>query len=470
MSAAQEIGAGREQSSATWPQGKSGSVLPTRVFAGYGAVAAPFEMLRAPAIAIVPALYAKEFGFSLASISLALLILRLSDGLTDVFVGILSDKTRSRWGRRKPWLLASILLALPAAYGLYIPGENPTIASFAICYFLFYLAWTMFEIPYTAWSAELSNRYDDRSRLAVWRGFGTNAGLVLLTLVPLAPFLPSTEMNFVTLETIFWVVAITYPAGVIYAVLRLPNGGAATTSERFSFGKTMSAIRANRPFQIFLAIALLSDFGGGFMGAMFFLFFDSYLNIGEYFTLMHIIAIGLALASLQLWQLVLKRTSKSAVLVGGMAGAALVGALIAPLGPGPNALLYFIAYLSLFFIMQMGREVALYAIFGDLIDYDSWKSNGERAGIYTSAWMMLRKIAIAVSGALAFMIAGLIGFDPADSAFSQQAIFGLKASNGYIPAVFFLGATILAVMFPLTKAKHRIIQRRLEQRAKRNQA
>ena len=73
---------------------------------GYGAASGPFEMLRGPGVAILPALYAKEFGFALTALSLAMLLLRLSDGLTDVAVGVLSDRTRSRWGPRKPWLLA----------------------------------------------------------------------------------------------------------------------------------------------------------------------------------------------------------------------------------------------------------------------------------------------------------------------------------------------------------------------------
>ncbi|MFN5651896.1 MAG: MFS transporter, partial [Actinomycetes bacterium] len=144
---------------------------------GYGAASGPFEMLRGPGVAILPALYAKEFGFALTALSLAMLLLRFSDGLTDVAVGVLSDRTRSRWGPRKPWLLASIPLALLSAWGLFIPGEDPGIWYFAVCYFFFYLAWTFFDIPYTAWSAELSRSYEERSRLSLSRQFWGNIGL-----------------------------------------------------------------------------------------------------------------------------------------------------------------------------------------------------------------------------------------------------------------------------------------------------
>lgn len=438
--------------------------LSTKLFVGYGSIAAPYEMLRAPALAILPGLYAKEFGFALASISIAMLFLRLTDGATDLAVGVLSDKTRGKWGRRKPWLFASIFLAIPAAYGLYIPGDEPTIWSFTICYFFFFLAWTMFEIPYTAWSAELTDRYEERSRLAIWRGLGQNAGLILLSLVPLLPFLPSTEMNFATLHAMFWLIAVAYPLGVLYAVFCLPNGQISSQSEQFNFRETIAAIRANRPFQLFLSVAFLSDFAVGCMTALFFLFFDTYLGVGASFTAIFLTAIVVSTLSLKLWQHLLKQTSKTRVLLIGLAGGAIAGATIALLKPGPNALAFFIGYMALFYTLGVARDVALYAIFGDIVDYDSLKSKGNRADLYSSAWMVLRKIAYATAPAFAFLVAGLFGFDPSAESQSELAIFGLKAANGYLPALFLIAAVFLAAMFPITKVRHQIIRRRLERR------
>jgi Na+/melibiose symporter-like transporter len=462
MGGSHEVGAGLSGAGAELPNDRPTGALPVRLFVGYGAVAAPYEMLRAPALAILPGLYAKEFGFAMASISIVMLLLRLTDGATDLAVGIFSDKTRSNWGRRKPWLFASIFLAIPAAYGLYVPGEHPTIWSFTICYFFFFLAWTMFEIPYTAWSAELADSYEDRSRLAVWRGLGQNAGLILLSLVPLLPFLPSTEMNFDTLHAMFWLIAVAYPLGVLYAVFRLPNGQTATQSDQFNFRETWAAIRANRPFQLFLFVAFLSDFAVGCMTALFFLFFDTYLGVGSSFTAIFLTAVVVSTVSLKLWQLLLQRTSKTGVLIVGLTGGAIVGAMIAFLSPGPNALVLFIAYMSLFYTLGVARDVALYAIFGDIVDYDCWKSKGNRAGLYSSAWMVLRKIAYATAPAFAFLVAGLFGFDPSAVSQSDLAIFGLKAANGYLPALFLIAAVFLAAMFPITKARHQIIRRRLE--------
>jgi Na+/melibiose symporter-like transporter len=425
-------------------------------------------MLRAPGLAILPALYTKEFGLALTAVSLAMLLLRLSDGATDVIVGVLSDRTRSRWGPRKPWLLASIPLAVLSAWGLYVPGESANIWQFAICYFFFYLAWTFFDIPYTAWSAELGRSYEDRSRLALSRQLASNVGLILLSLIPLLPFLPSTEMNFATLQVIFWVVAIAYPLGVLYAFARVPMGEFVPAMQGGGLRETLRAVRGNAPLQIFLAIAFFSDLALGIGGAMFFLFLDTYLGIGASFSLIFITAIATSTLALKLWQMLLARSSKRVLLIASTGGLVACGVFIFVLSPGAWALPAYVVYMSLFYVLSVGREVALYAVIGDIVDYGELRTGANRAGQFTSAWMVIRKLNYAIGPAIGFFVAGIAGYDPASARNDATGILGLKAANGYLPALLFAIATILALRFPLTPERQRIISRRLEQRATRS--
>lgn len=445
-----------------------GSGLSRATVIGYGAVAGPFEMLKAPGLAILPALYAKEYGLALTALSFALLLLRLSDGATDVVVGVLSDRTRSRFGPRKPWLLASIPLAVLSAWGLYVPGESASIWQFAVCYFFFYLAWTFFEIPYTAWSAELGRSYEDRSRLALSRGLCTNIGLIFLSLTPLLPFLPSTSMTFDTLLVIFWIVAIAYPLGVLYAFFRVPKGEFVPAMQGFSLRETLRAIKGNPPLQSFLAIALFSDLALGIGGAMFFLFLDTYLGIGASFSVIFITAIAVSTVSLKPWQMLLARTSKRALLITSTGGLVAWGLFIFALAPGDLALPLYIAYMSFYYALSVGRDVALYAVIGDIVDYGTLRSGANRAGQFTSAWMVIRKIMYAVGPAIGFFVAGIAGYDPASAENDAAGIFGLKMANGYLPALLFAVATVLAVRFPLTPERQRIISRRLGQRSARS--
>ena len=439
-----------------------GSVL------GYGAMSGPFEMLRGPALAILPALYTKEFGLELTAVSFALLLLRLSDSATDFVVGALSDRTRSAMGPRKPWLLASIFLAVPAAYGLYVPGDAATIWAFSFWYFLFYLAWTMFDIPYTAWSAELAHTYEDRSRLALSRQVFGSSALILLALVPLLPFLPSTEMTFATTEVIFWIVAITYPLGVLYAVFRVPAGAKRADTETAGLGETLRAVRDNKPMLLFLGIAGLADLAMGIGGAMFFLFFDTYLGLGASFSVIFISSIALSIVSLKVWEIVIKRTSKKRLLIICLAGGVLQGASIIFLEPGPYILPLFICFLGAYYVLGAGRDVALYAMVGDIVDYDSWRSGGHRAGLFSSAWLVLRKLTYAIGPGIGFFIAGVLGYNPASDSNEALGILGLKIANGYLPAILLTLALALAFYFPITPERHRAIRRRLQRRDSRS--
>lgn len=436
-----------------------GSVL------GYGVLSGPFEMLRAPALAILPALYTKEYGLELTTVSLAILLLRLSDSATDFVVGALSDRTRSAMGPRKPWLLASIFLAVPAAYGLYVPGDTANIWAFSFWYFLFYLAWTMFDIPYTAWSAELSHTYEDRSRLALSRLVFGNSALILLSLVPLLPFLPSTEMTFATTEVIFWIVAIAFPLGVVYAVIRVPAGADPTDTDTSGLRETLRAVRHNKPMLLFLGIAGLADLAMGIGGAMAFLFFDTYLGLGASFSMIFISSIALSIVSLKVWEVVVKRTSKKRLLMVCLSGGVLQGVSIFFMEPGPYILPLFICFLGAYYVLGAGRDVALYAMVGDIVDYDSWRSGGHRAGLFSSAWLVLRKLTYAIGPGIGFFIAGILGYDPAVQTNDALGITGLKIANGYLPAALLGLALLLSAFFPITPERHRAIRQRLQRRA-----
>ena len=88
--------------------------------------------------------------------SLVIFVARLSDAFTDPLIGILSDRTRTRFGRRKPWIVGGIPLLLLTLYMLFQPPPAPTIWYFGTWIVLLYLAYTIVALPYYAWGAELS--------------------------------------------------------------------------------------------------------------------------------------------------------------------------------------------------------------------------------------------------------------------------------------------------------------------------
>jgi len=124
--------------------------VPRHHLAAYSFPITCMWFMHGPVVGILPALYAKYFGISLAITGTVLLVSRWFDAITDPLIGVLSDRTKTRLGRRKPWMIAGSALSLLAVYFLFIPPESPSVAYYTFWSMLLFLAWTMNEIPYGA--------------------------------------------------------------------------------------------------------------------------------------------------------------------------------------------------------------------------------------------------------------------------------------------------------------------------------
>lgn len=141
--------------------------------------------------------YSQVMGVDAPLVGLALLIALLFDAFSDPVVGYLSDNTHSKWGRRHPWMYASALPVAICYYLLWVPPAGltgnelfPYILALAILIRVFI---TLFEVPSSALSAELTQDYDDRTSLFSYRYFFGWIGGTLMATIALAVFLAPTE-------------------------------------------------------------------------------------------------------------------------------------------------------------------------------------------------------------------------------------------------------------------------------------
>jgi Na+/melibiose symporter-like transporter len=125
----------------------------------------PVAMSIFPVIVFIPRFYASDIGVSLALVGTIMIGVRIFDVLTDPLMGYLSDHTRSRFGRRRPWILAATPLMMLAIYQLFLPPEGAGAQHMLIWSMTLSVATTMMLIPYYAWGAELSTDYNERSRV-----------------------------------------------------------------------------------------------------------------------------------------------------------------------------------------------------------------------------------------------------------------------------------------------------------------
>ena len=169
--------------------------LSTKLAYGFGAVA--FGVKNNGFDYFLLLFYSQVMGVDAPLVGLALLIALVFDAFSDPIVGYLSDNTHSRWGRRHPWMYAS---ALPVAVCYFLLWDPPAgLTGNALFPYILVLAIlirvsiTLFEVPSSALSAELTEDYDDRTSLFSYRYFFGWIGGTLMATVALAAFLVPTE-------------------------------------------------------------------------------------------------------------------------------------------------------------------------------------------------------------------------------------------------------------------------------------
>ncbi len=124
--------------------------LGTGDVAAYAGINVPTYMLHVPVLSVLPALYGKYSHIPLALLGAILLATRILDAVIDPFIGYWSDRTRSRFGRREPWMVAGAFVSIVAVYFAFRPSQTTGAAYFLVWSALLYIGWTLIEIPHTA--------------------------------------------------------------------------------------------------------------------------------------------------------------------------------------------------------------------------------------------------------------------------------------------------------------------------------
>jgi Na+/melibiose symporter-like transporter len=433
----------------------------------FTAMAAPVALMQGPGLAILPNMYAEHFGIAMAEISLALLLSRLVfESLGSLFVGLVSDHTHTRWGRRKPWIVAGCLLGLIGIVQLYMPTGRPGALHLALWMCVVYLAWNMFDVPYTAWGNELTRDYDERSRLAVWRQAFSVAGILGMAWLPLWVS-KNTEVDWDVLRWVAWTSIVALPLVVGWALWRVPRGQVTELQPRLGWRRAVKTVAENKPFAMFLLFTVVLQLAVAMSAALFFLFYTSYLGLGSWFPFFTTSTVVVSLLSMPIWMALLKRTSKNRLLLVGTLGFAAGLPLVHMIEPGPHALVIYAAYDAMWMLFYGAVEVASRALLGDMIDYDTLKTGNERAGEYVALWTLVTRTTQAVGASSAFAVAGWFGYEASAASHSADAIFGLKLTLGGLPAAIALVAAGLALVLPMTRHRHDVIRRRLARRASR---
>lgn len=435
--------------------------LPRKVLAAYAAPAFSQALIHGPVGTVIQGIYGKHFGVALASIATVLVVSRVFDAVTDPVIGYVSDRYRTRWGHRKPWLLGGSLIAVVACWFLYAPPGTVSAGYFLVWFLLAYVGWTISEIPYRAWMAELSEDYNERTRIATWRTFARYLGFIAFYGIPFLPMFETTEFTPETLRVTALLAAVALPATAIIAVVFVPQGNVPESTSTQSLARAWPAVLRNKPLVLFLLTYATGGLATGCAFGSLFFFVDSHLGLGATLALLFVLGAPVGAAAMPFWAWLANRIGKQRAWAVAYASSAtfLLLHLLIPAGP-PGEFWLIIAFLAVFAVSSAGVVIPA-ALLADLVDYGRWKFRGDYAGTYFSIQTMVEKGVEGLGVAMGLAIAAYFGFSPELAEQTERGTFGLLLAFPVLPALLTYATVPIIWRFPIDERRQKIIVRRL---------
>jgi glycoside/pentoside/hexuronide:cation symporter, GPH family len=418
-----------------------------------------------PAYVFIPAFYTQTLGLQLDLVGYIIIGSRVFDAAIDPLIGHWSDRTNSRFGRRKPWLVAGVPLAIAAVVVLFVPPAAPSLERFALGIFAMTLAWTIMTLPYNAWGAELSGDYHERTKIAgVREGVGLVGTLIAASTPTIMGLLGYTDPRLHMMALAAMIVMLLVPT-VVWAALAVPEV-LPLSRARVSWRLGFKAISENRPFRRLITAYLLNAFANGLPATLFLIFVAHVIGVPDVYGPLLLAYFLAGLLAIPFWLWIAARMGKHRTWVIAMVLACAAFAFT-PFVVGEGDVLAFLV-ISIVSGMGVGADLVLpAAIQADVVDADTQVSGEQRTGLFFALWALATKLAFALS-ALAFPIlhfwdfnAG--GFDAAGrSTNNPESLFVLTMLYAGLPIAIKLIAMALMWNFPLDAVRHRAIRAEIE--------
>lgn len=415
--------------------------------AAYALLALPLAALNLPLNVYVPTFYARNFGLDLAAIGALLLAARLLDIITDPLIGQWQDRTTSRFGRRKPWIALALPFLILASFMLFVPQPD-LVGGVGLGYLFFwlsaaYLAWTIMQLGYGAWGAELSSDYHERSRITGWREGFVIAGIITAAALPAVLGLDPGDPK--ALFALFILMAIGIPLAAWLLLTRVPDPQP-TKQKPLAWGVGLKLAWGNRPFRQLIAAYILNGIANGLPATLFLLFVEHKLVVPNAAGPLLLLYFLSGIAAVPLWLKLSYRFGKHRTWAAAMLWACLVFATVLALGPGD---VWLFGVICLFSGASLGADLALpVSMQADVVDLDQSRSGQQRTGFYFAAWSMATKLALALAVGLAFPVLDWAGFE-ANGSNDDGAIWTLTALYALVPVLFKLMAVALVWRFEI---------------------
>jgi GPH family glycoside/pentoside/hexuronide:cation symporter len=432
--------------------------VPLRIKLAFGAPSFAGAGMAIPIVIHLTIFYSDVVLVPLGYIALVKAVARAFDAFTDPLMGWVTDHTKSRWGRRRPWLVVGAPLASIAFLMLFSPpatlSATAAIWWLAVSYTLYYLFHTVYEIPHGGLGPELTLDYRERNALFGWRVPFLVGGTLVAAILPpiLIDMAGGQRAGYTAFAAIFGVLLTLLYFNLVANIRERPEFG---NREPNPLVPGVRRVMRNRAFRVLLGVYVAGSVTGAIPGLMM-PYFTKYVlqpeNPDQWLAIFLGIYFGSGFVFLPVWMFLARRFGKKFAwlcsFVPGITGSLGIYFLL-----GPGDLLGTAAIL-----VWTGSAFSAGMFIGpsmqaDVIDYDELYTGKRREAQYNGLWSVMTKFTVIPSMAVPLAILAAYGYQPnvEQTPVVQHLIRGIF---GLAPALMSSIAFVLALRFPIDQSVH----------------
>ena len=392
---------------------------------------------------------------------------RVWDAVTDPVMGFITDNTRTRLGRRRPYFIIGAPIVLISFVMMWYPlssgSETSKVLYFMFVYMLINTTSDILTVPYLAMTSELSTDYDERTSITNARMIINVASTIICAVVPMliVGMYQDVRTGYIVMSVVFGLF-FTIPMVLVYA--KVPERKQFSEGEKTTWREMFSVLRLRvfRRFMVmYLGIVTAID-----ITSMIFAYYMTYA-IGRAselsFVLGALLVSEVALIPVASW--FVNRTSKTRSIVFGNIGWTIVAALTFLVMPDSPGIVAYVLAVLLGGFMSFSL-VGYTALFGDVTEVGEYHFGHRTEGSFSGIQQFIRKCASALANWAALTLLGLSGFVKPEEIVEGGAtmivtqpqadivIITIRCILGLSSGLLLVPSTIIALRWVLTKAKH----------------
>ncbi len=400
--------------------------------------------------------------------AIAVFVGRSWDWINDPLIGHLTDRTRSRWGRRRPYLLFGFLpFALAFAALWWIPPvQSPFLlaAYYSVAYLFYDASATFVYMPYFALTPELTPDYDERTSLTSYRmAFSILGGLIAFT-VPLMIIGSMRPENASRVTLVGGLFGLASALPLLLTFLGTRERTDYTQRVQPKLRDSLKAAARNRPFVFASGIFLFTWTAIEIIQAMLLFFLKYRMNLEAESDLVAGTVFIAALVTLPFWERTSRRWDKRLAYIAGMVFLSSVMIILIIISPSWGLPIVF-TLAALAGVGVGAVHVLPWSMIPDAIEWDELVTGERHEGVFYSLVTLFRKVASSISLPLILLVLEWTGYVSNAAVQTPSAVTAIRMLMGPVPAVLLCAGILFALRYPLSRDRHAQVRSELAARA-----